>query len=229
MRYFGGKSRTAKYIVQVLKQLRKPNQLYIEPFIGGAWIFTQMDDPKIGCDANESLISLWTYLKDGGELPETITEEEYQQAKSLTDTDPLKAFIGFGCSFGGKWFGGYARDSKSTNYAKTTKNSLLRKIKTMEKSIFICEDYRDINPKNSLVYCDPPYQGTTQYGAVGSFNSDEFWEIMRKWSQKNTVVISEYQSPKDFKTILDVETNLNMNGSSKAKEKRIERLFMYGG
>ena len=38
------------------------------------------------------------------------------------------SFVGFGCSFAGKWFGGYARSNDKRNYAKMAKNSLNKKI-----------------------------------------------------------------------------------------------------
>ena len=43
-------------------------------------------------------------VQAGYELPETITEEQYQAIRANKDADPVLAgFVGFGCSFGGKW------------------------------------------------------------------------------------------------------------------------------
>ena len=43
MRYLGGKARMAKDIVSVLNEYRKPNQLFVEPFVGAANIISRMN------------------------------------------------------------------------------------------------------------------------------------------------------------------------------------------
>lgn len=61
-------------------------------------------------------------VQNGYELPELITPDQYQLIKAHKDWDPVLAgFVGFGCSFGGKWFGGYARNATGTNYALQSK------------------------------------------------------------------------------------------------------------
>ena len=43
--------------------------------------------------------------------------------------------------------------------------------------------------KNSLIYCDPPYKGKSEYSKKGSnFDHKKFWNIIRKWSKNNMVV-----------------------------------------
>ena len=34
-----------------------------------------------------------------------------------------------------------------------------------------------------LILRDPPYQNTTKYTGTPNFDSEEFWNIMRKWSK----------------------------------------------
>ena len=62
-------------------------------------------------------------VKHGYDLPESVSEQEYKYIREHKDDDPaLAGFVGFGCSFGGKWFGGYARDNRtSRNYASVSK------------------------------------------------------------------------------------------------------------
>ena len=51
----------------------------------------------------------------------------YDYIRTHKDEDHvLTGFVGFGCSFGGKWFGGYARNAGGTNYAAQSKRSLLK-------------------------------------------------------------------------------------------------------
>lgn len=69
---------------------------------------------KVICnDAHPYLMEMWKALQQGWEPPDIVTEAEYQYIKAHKDEDPaLTAFVGFGCTFGAKWFGGYARDKR---------------------------------------------------------------------------------------------------------------------
>ena len=86
-------------------------------------------------------------------------------------------------------------------------------------------DYREAHPQNNLIYCDPPYNSTTKYDAIGKFNTDEFWNIMRIWSKNNRVFISEYSAPDDFECVWQKETKLDIRNKNDEKEIRIEKLF----
>ena len=56
---------------------------------------------KILNDKHKYLIDLLNGVKNGYDLPEKITEEEYKYIKEHKDDDPvLTGFVGFGCSFG---------------------------------------------------------------------------------------------------------------------------------
>jgi len=55
-------------------------------------------------------------------------------------------------------------------------------------------------PANSLVYCDPPYRGSTGYD--GWFDSRAFWQWCRdKTREGHTVFVSEYKAPPDFECV----------------------------
>ena len=69
--------------------------------------------------------------------------------------DPLTAFVGFGCSYSGKWFGGLAKDGNGRNYALNAYNSLMKKAKTFKDVEFSHKSYLDYTPTDYLVYCDP--------------------------------------------------------------------------
>lgn len=229
MRYLGGKSKTWKQIVEYLESVRKDGQLYIEPFVGGAWVLQGMGGKRIASDANKALITLYKNLQEGWVPPTDVDEALYANLKLTQDPDnPLTAFVGFGVSFGGKWFGGFARSNVSRNYASNAKNSLMKQLPKIITTEFQHKSYLDYEPSGALIYCDPPYAGTTGYDGVGAFDSDLFWETMRKWSKNNTVVISEYSSPEDFVCVKEMITKTDMH-TNKGKEQRIEKLFMYKG
>lgn len=130
-------------------------------------------------------------------MPETITEEQYQTIRANKDADPVLAgFVGFGCSFGGKWFGGYARNKGGTNYAAQSKRSLLKDMATLGGAEIFCGDYKQVPiPPGAVVYADPPYDNTTGYNNE-KFNSTEFWQAMRLLADTgHTVYISEQTAP----------------------------------
>ena len=121
MQYLGSKNRIAKHILPLIKERLKPEQWYVEPFMGGANMMDKVDHPyRIGNDFNYQLIELWRALQRGWIPPENVREEEYAYLKQAQDIeDPaLVAFTGFLVSFAGKWFAGYARNKKNDNYAK---------------------------------------------------------------------------------------------------------------
>jgi DNA adenine methylase len=215
LQYLGGKSRIAKDISNIINQYSK-DKLFISLFCGTCSIESLVNAKQKVCnDSQEYLIELWNQLKNGLDLPETITEGDYQYYKNnKNENKALTAFVGFGCSFGGKWFGGYARQTKGLNYAKTAKNSLLRKLKGLQNTEFICSDYKNVKiPNGSIIYCDPPYENTTRYSNSNNFDHEEFWNYMRKLSKNNTVFISEINAPSDFKIIWQKDFTRNLDAN----------------
>ena len=230
MQYFGGKAKIAKYIVPYLEGVRKENQIFVEPFVGGANIVSQMSGKRKAYDFNEYLIEMYKGVQNGYELPDSLTEEEYRYIREHKDEDKvLTGFVGFGCSFAGKWFGGYARNKQNHNYCKASKNSLMKKMSTMVDVEFDWRDYKSLFLKGCLIYCDPPYANTTKYTGVPDFDSEEFWDIMREWSKDNDVYISEYEAPDDFVSVLDIPTKTNIRDKSDSVCSRVEKLFKYKG
>lgn len=226
MQYLGGKSKIRKQIANFLEDIRKPNQIYFEPFVGGAWILQEMSGKRIASDGNYALISMYKALQKGWQPPKNVDEDLYYEVKSKMDMDnPLTAFIGIGCSFGGKWFGGLARQ-KGYNFAIGGGNSLKKQLPKTQDVEFRYGMFQEHNPENMLVYCDPPYEGTTQYGAFDGFNHALFWDTMREWSKKNTVVVSEYNAPSDFGCVLEIKTKSIIRDSNNRPIPAIERLFM---
>lgn len=228
MQYFGGKAKIAKHIVPYLESVRKENQPFLEPFIGGANIVSQMSGERYASDFNEYLIAMYKGVQQGYELPDELSEEKYQHIRHNKDEDKvLTGFVGFGCSFAGKWFGGYARNKQQHNYCKASKNSLQKKMSNMKDVTFAWRDYKTLEPKGMLIYCDPPYKGTTKYSGTPDFDSDEFWEVMKRWSLNNDVYISEYESPAGFTSVLDIPTRTNIRDKNDNVCERVEKLFTY--
>ena len=56
MQYLGGKSKIRKHIASFLESVRKPEQIYFEPFCGGAWVLQEMTGKRTASDGNKALI-----------------------------------------------------------------------------------------------------------------------------------------------------------------------------
>ena len=227
MRYLGGKSRISQQIAQIITNERE-QLTFVSLFCGTCSIESKIEgfDNIICNDKHKYLIELLKGIQNGYDLPEIITEEQYKYIREHKDEDKiLTGFVGFGCSFGGKWFGGYARNKTNTNYALQSKKSLLKDMKNLMTAKFTCQDYRDlIIPNNSIVYADPPYNNTTGYGK-DKFNSDEFWEYMRIISKNNKVFISEQTAPSDFKCVWEKEFTRTLDVNKDNQFKVTEKLF----
>ena len=105
MKYLGGKQKLGKHIANRIKELFPGDSVegYMEPFCGALGVLVHMtDDYKCyASDVHPDLIKLWKSVKDNSFVsPMTVSEEEYNQAKLLKSPSALKAFIGFGLSFG---------------------------------------------------------------------------------------------------------------------------------
>lgn len=93
---------------------------------------------------------------------------------------------------------------------------------------FKCCDFRDINNiKGFVIYCDPPYRDTANY-STGEFPYDEFYDWCRKMSKNNTILVSEYNMPIDFKCIFKKEYKCLMYSNKESNDEnnnRVEKLF----
>ena len=230
MRYFGGKQRTAAKLAAFMRPYVVERGAYVEPFVGGASMMAlQPAAVRVGGDANEALINMWRALATGWTPPEVVTEAMYADVKRRQDVkDPLTAFIGFGVSFAGKWFGGFARGGAGRNYAANAASSLRKKMRGLSGVTWHSGDYRTVPlPPRAVIYCDPPYAGTTQYGAVGAFEWDSFWRWCNaRHAEGFAVFVSEYTAPPFFRVALEIATKTDIRTAANGKESRIERLFV---
>lgn len=239
MKYMGSKTKIAKYIVPIIhKRIRdyKINK-YIEPFVGGANIIDKIKcENIIGSDNNRYLIALYNNLDKLNLLPETISKDHYSEVRSSYNSgnhffeDWYIGAVGFLASYNGRFFdGGYSgiritSEGRVRNYYLEAKQNLLKQSEQLKSVKFICGDYRQLTDlQDYLIYCDPPYKNTKKYGTSKKFNYDDFWNWCRKMSEKNIVLISEEESPKDFKCIWEQETKRTINNHG--TKVSTERLF----
>jgi DNA adenine methylase len=234
MKYMGSKNRYAKDILSIILQQRKEQQFYVEPFCGGCNVIDKVKGNRIANDSNYYLMQMWSALvNDGWIPPSSVSEDLYNRIKvyKKEEYDPcLVGFVGIGCSYGGKWFGGYARGSDnkgvSRNYCMESKRNVLKQINGLRGCVFLNKNYLDLTiPANSIVYCDPPYANVTKYTTY--FNHSVFWQWVRNLvDNKHIVFVSEYNAPNDFKCVWQREVNNTLIKDTGAK-KGMEKLFVH--
>jgi DNA adenine methylase len=234
MQYFGGKQRIAKQISEFINTHTHTH--YVEPFCGSCNVATLVKIPnKTLNDKHHYLIEMFKAIQSGWIPPTDVNEEDYKQAKINQDKEPhVAGFVGFACSFAGKYWGGYARDGKvdkSGNYALRGHNSILKKMKTLMDATFTSKDFLEINHTDSLIYCDPPYRGTTQYykSILGSFPYDDFLIWTKEQSKNNTVLVSEYKHnvPEGAKIVLEIPSKTSIRDKTDNVIETVEVLWMW--
>ena len=231
MQYMGGKSRISKQIAEVLNSDIDKDTPFVSLFCGSCAIESKVQaDVKILNDKHPYLIAMWQALQNGWTPPDVVTKEEYYRVKANMDENPaLAGFVGFGCSFGGKWWGGYAKDKRGDDYCGQAKRGLLKDLVGIQSATFTCLDYHDVEiPDGAVVYCDPPYANTTGY-TVGQFDTDEFWNYMRQLSKRCDVYISEESAPDDFECIWSKEKVRTLEKNDNVGRVKVEKLFKYKG
>lgn len=225
MQYLGGKSAIASKLADFIKQRHPEAKRVIEPFCGGGAMtvaLAQRFETVEASDVHPDLILMWQALKEGWQPPGQLTEREYMELKTAAPS-ALRGFAGFGCSYGGKWFGGFAR-SVGRSHVDESKRGMLHDAALMQNVNFQNRDFSTSSVQaGDVVYCDPPYVETTKYAS--NFSSYKFWFTVRNWTKLGAhVYVSEYRAPMDFERVWQSDVTSNMR-----KDKGIEGLYVYKG
>ena len=231
MNYLGGKSRIAAQLVAAMSPWLR-GRAFWDPFCGGLSMSRALaaHGPGLVSDVNQALITLYTEVRNGWRPPTAVSRETYRAARYLPDTDPLKAFCGFGVSFGGKWFGGYASNSAGRDYVGLSRAAVLDDVAALESCTLACINFLEVTPREveRVLYLDPPYAGTTAYGApaVGEFDHARFYTRVREWARYTDVFVSEYSMPFGD-VVLELSAPVEVSGGRRPNM-RVERLYHYG-
>lgn len=234
MRYLGGKSRLGGRIVQaILDDLGVKRLTLAVDLCSGAGGVTHrladVSDKVIAVEAHPGLVALMRAVQAGWVPPEHVSETEYQALRSARNpADPLTAFAEFGCSFGGKSWGGYARNeagnTTARNYALNARQAVLKEARP--NIDHTNADALAFETDAEVVYCDPPYEGTTGYDAVAASAAGAWWHRLAALAEQGgACYLSEYAETPP----LGVEARLvweapTKEGLRKAGE-RTERLW----
>ena len=233
MKYMGSKRRIAKHILPIILKDRKPNQYYVEPFMGGCNSLCEVDGLRIGNDYNEYLVELWKGIINNNDLiydiPKELFDKGRHQFNNRHDYGLSKfeiGWIGFMAGFNGRFYGGgYSGKHKNRDYVKEQINNTLKQVEKLKGVEFYSCSYNELNiPKNSIIYCDPPYKDTKQYDVKDKFNHEEFYDWCRYMKEQgHTIFISEYNMPSDFICVWEMEVKVSIRPTKTIKQ--IEKLF----
>jgi DNA adenine methylase len=233
----GSKRRIADEILPIILKGRKSNQYYVEPFCGGCNTLERVDGKRIGGDIHTDLIAMYKALQSGWVPPKKINEEEYKRIMR-SGASYLKGYAGFTHSFGGKYGSTYRRGDvikgktnkgnyvNIDNVGRVAFDSVMKLLKNViGVSFYNCNYYDLVIPEGSIIYCDPPYEDTTSY-EVAKFPHDNFWEWCRAIKDEgNTIFVSEYKAPEDFKVVWSKDLKTYLNNNSGESFKVTEKLF----
>ncbi len=207
MQYMGGKAKIARALVAAILADTPLRERWFEPFVGGGSVlqaagahFAEVD----AADAHPDLIAMWSAVMTGWMPPSEVSRALYEDLRTA-ETSALRGFVGFGCSFGGKWFGGYAGEHRRTfsggasyGIVESAARSVGRKGAAFVacQARFLLGSYADFEPPGgTVVYCDPPYVGTTGYH-TGLFDHDAYYRRLAGWAGRGCAVYSsEYAAP----------------------------------
>ena len=226
----GSKNRIAKEILPIMLNERE-ERVWVEPFVGGANMIDKVQGQRIGADINPYLIDALIAIRDSvDDLPKNnhdFTESDYKQLRK-NDDYKYKGYAGFAFSYGGKWLGGWSRTDKTSikqrDYVAESYRNAVNQSPLLQGIELITKNYLDLEiPENSLIYCDPPYEGVTKY--KDDFNHSEFWQWCRNMASKGHIVfVSEYKAPDDFECVWEKEIVSSLTQDTGSK-KAVEKLF----
>lgn len=244
----GSKRRIADEILPIILKDRKVNQYYVEPFCGGCNSLERVEGKRIAGDIHLELIAMYKALQSGWLPPKFINEDDYKRImkKGLPE---LKGYAGFTHSFGARFGSTYRRqtDNKVSkefsfkpvrgtalkgnylNQAYNGEQSFSMIMKHIEKlkgvEFYNCSYYDLPIPDKSLIYCDPPYEGTTKY-ETSKFPHANFWLWCERMVEDgHTVFISEYKAPTHFKCVWEREVKTHLNAHRGKAFAVVEKLF----
>jgi len=234
MKYMGSKNRIAKHILPIILKDRRPNQWYIEPFCGGCNSIDKVKGNRLASDSHYYLIEMWKALQNGW-LPPMISKDDYKDIRNNKGNflPHLVGWVGFNCSYSGKWFGGFAGQVKTKintlrDYQVEAHKNIKNQIDSIKGIDFRCCSYDKLELSDEcIIYCDIPYANTTKYKE--DFNHEKFWNWCRDMGDNgHKVFVSEYNAPDDFKCVWEkkVASSLSANGKIGGNKISTEKLFV---
>lgn len=212
MMYLGGKGKIGRRLAEVMLADVGVKRFahVLELCAGGGNMTYRLADRAAhvtAVEAHKGLVEMHRSVQEGWVPPAVVTREEY--ATATDPTDPLHAFIQFGCSYGGAWRAGYLENcppiTRTMNTQKGPQTLRLAArswaaqasrvlVRARRANVtWVCGDALvcDIPSGVDVVYIDPPYEGTKGYRCVAPAEAGAWW---RRAAQLTALGLSTYMS-----------------------------------
>lgn len=224
--YHGGKQKIGLKVAEAIHDYVDSHDAlgeikgYCEPFCGMLGVYQHIpelldsydfsyDFSYRAGDVNKSVVLMWKRAQKGWK-PDTIgemTRERFDKLKYDQKYSAIKGFVGHVYTFRGVFFDGFFKhSSQKIQHNAQNVARIAKKLRNVEFSHGTYTQFSRL--KNNIIYCDPPYANGNQRYYTGKeyknrleFDSEKFWDWVRKMSVHNYVFVSEYKAPKDFKSI----------------------------
>lgn len=232
----GSKARVVKELMPIILKDRQPHQWFVDMFCGGGSMAQNAGGNVIANDKNKYLVAVFQGLQEGREGMRHIPREMYNRAREEFKAGINEEFddfdlgwIGLLASFRGKFYGGYSGHNvvESKDYITKAIENVDRQAPYIQDIHFMSNSYEDyVFTEPCIIYCDPPYIGTTGYRVALDFDHEHFWQWCRERTMEgHQVFISEYEAPADFACIWEKQiANTLATGSASVAT---EKLFTY--
>ena len=228
MKYVGSKNRLAKHILPLILEGRT-TETYVEPFAGGMNLIQHVSGDRIANDINSYVVEMFHALVyEDWQPPQNMSEQQYNHIKQNMNTysKPYVGFVGIGCSYSGKWFGGYARgnrpDGTPRNSCRESYNNVMKQKDKLKGVQFFSVDYQELDIcEGSIVYCDIPYKNSVRY--KDKFDHNKFWTWAKENRNKYKIFVSEYDAPDWCNCVWQKEVSVTVD--ARTTKHNTERLF----
>ena len=237
MIYLGSKARIVGGILPIMLNSINPGQAFVDAFCGGCNVIQHVPPKyqRIANDNNQYLIAMWKALTTTGWNPPTaISKTYYNNVRASWHRNDGKysdaeiGWVGFMASRNGRFFdGGFSGSTGGRDYISESVRNINKQIGQLQGVEWLTGSYDQINiPPKSLIYCDPPYKGTTSYSTARQFDYDRFYDWVRQMKRDGHIVyVSEYNMPGDFSCVWEKSITNNLNPTKTYTA--VERLWMF--
>ena len=216
MAYQGGKALVKEYILRVLNHPVFDGWDFGDVFFGMGHIGSGVKNKRSYhfSDLSPRLVALHDAVRQHGvEALPHISKTKYDALRALDGNDAISGAAAYLYTWQGKEWGGYIDRRHGRCYAKARLKHLkrLRRSEAYRNATFQCcsiFDYSARDTDDTLIYCDPPYKGTTNYRVNKDrpFDHEAYWAFVRKLSVRNVVFTSECTAPPDFISVASYQT-----------------------
>ena len=239
-----------KHLYALLRPYLEQGYHYGEPFLGMAsvasYVASQGHKGLTLSDASPFVHGFWDAMIFGQEIDwSLLTEENYHSLRAGNQRHnpefverygyAVACALGFGCSFGEAWlrsrYWGHRLQSGTTLIHKTETTSRRKAsfLKNAEVELYNLS-YQDVPLRDKcLIYCDPPYRGTTCSYSAEPFDPKAFDQWCRERAREGHIVlVSEYTAPPDAEIIFTKPQKQTFSHNAKTSE-RVELVYTFRG